>query len=106
MGLCTATMMITKNLDVDTKPDNEPGFASVLIALLLLGPGMWAAAFIGLFTFAYIRLIIPTTIIGLAIWACGYYGTNTSILNRFRYRTNATDRKRIDRRLSDVRNKS
>jgi hypothetical protein len=102
IGPYAETMITTRKADAKTKPDKEVGFASILIALLLIGPGTCAAIFIGLFTWAYIGPITMVAVIGLAIMTCGYYGTNNSILDRFRYRTSAADRRRIARRLSDT----
>ena len=49
----------------------------------------------------FIGWIIPVVVIGLGFWACKYYGTNHSILNKWRYRTTKAHRKIIIRRLSD-----
>lgn len=102
MGPYAEMSITTRKSDQKTTTDKEPGAIHVVIALLLLGPALWAAWFIGLYTWSYIGLIIPVGIIGLAIWACGHYGTNRSILDRFRYRITQSQRDRISRRLSEA----
>lgn len=83
------------------EPDNnEAHFGHFVIGLLLVAPTLWVVVFMGLFAWAHIGLLAPIVIIGTALWACGYYGTNRSILDRFRYRTTAAQRARIRRRLS------
>lgn len=101
--------IITQKSDVEeTATDNTvAGVARVIIALLLFGPAVCILFFMGLFICAHIGPIAPAAIIGLAIWACGHYGTNNSILDRFRYRTTPAQRAerladaRVSRRLSD-----
>lgn len=95
----TMTIMTTQKSDVT---DNKPGGWYVVIALLLLGPAMWTLFFMGLFLWTHIGLISVVTVIGLCFWACGHYGTNRSILDRFRYRTTPEQRVRVSRRLSDI----
>ena len=102
IGPYAETVITTRKTDVNAKPDNEPGFCHVLIGLLLLFPGLWVVAFMGLFLWAYIGPITAIGIIGLSFCACARYGTNHSILDLFRYRTAIANRKRIARRLSDV----
>jgi len=92
----------TRKSDVDEKTDNKPGFRHVLIGLILIFPTLWVVAFIGLFTWANIYVIAPLAVIGLCFWACAYYGTNRSIIDRFRYRTTKAQRLIIERRLSGI----
>ena len=105
MGPYAAMSINTRKSDVaEVATDNKiSGFAWVIIALLLLGPSACVVVFIGLFALAHIGLIVTTGIIGLAIWACGHYGTKRSILDRFRYRTTAARQDRITKRLSAIR---
>ena len=101
MGPYTGTTITTRKTDVTTeKTDNKPSACSVLIGLILLGPALWVVAFMGLFCWTHIGLISVVGIIGLTFWACGHFGTDNSILDRFRYRTTPDQRSRIDRRLS------
>lgn len=100
IGPYAETTITTRRSDVD-KTDNKPGVFAVLIGLFLLGPALWVATFMGLFCWAYIGPISATAVIGLLLWACGHYGTNRSILDRFRYRTTEVQRAKIARRLLD-----
>lgn len=104
IGPFAETMITTRESDVDETTDNKNSgsMIHVIITLFIIGPAMWFLIFMGLFTWAYIGLIIPITIIGLAIWACGYYGTNNSIIDKIRYRTTKAQRAIIKRRLSDI----
>ncbi len=92
--------IITRKTDVAVEADNKPRFASVLIGLLLALPTYWTLCFMGLYLIAHIGVIAPSGIIGLGFWACAYYGTNHSVLDRFRYRTTKIQRAIISRRLS------
>lgn len=92
-------MMRKTNIEKPTDND-EAHFGHFVIGLLLVAPTLWVVVFMGLFAWAHIGLLAPIVIIGTALWACGYYGTNRSILDRFRYRTTAAQRARIRRRLS------
>lgn len=99
MGPYAETIITTRKTDVEGETDNSPGGWNVIIGLILLGPALWVVWFMGLYLWAHIGLIIPTVVIGLSFWACGRYGTNRSLFARLRYRT---QRKRIRRRLSDI----
>lgn len=96
------SMITTPESDVETTTDNKAHFGHCAMALLLLGPSLWVSGFMGLFVWAHIGLIAPAVIIGLAIWACGHYGTNDSLWRRITYRTTTAQRDRIRRRLSDA----
>lgn len=91
--------IITRKSDQQSSTDKETGVEKTLTALMLIGPAMLSLWFMGLFVLAHIGLIVAIGIIGTAIWACGYYGTNDSLMDRFRYRIT---QRRITRRLSDT----
>lgn len=105
MGPYAEMSIITRKTDGD-ETDNKPGVLYGLIGLCLLGPALWVVSLMGLFCWAYIGLLAPAVVIGLLIWACGRYGTNNSIIDRFRYRTTRGQRAKIARRLSDTKEKA
>ena len=99
IGPYSETTITTRKSDVT---DNKPGGWYVVIALCLIGPAMWTLFFMGLFLWKHIGLIGVSVVIGLGFWACGHYGTNRSILDRYRYRTTPEQRACITRSLSDI----
>lgn len=102
IGPYTEATITTRKSDGAAPTDKQPHFGHFVIGLLFLGPALWVVGFMGLFVWSYIGLLLPAGIIGLAIWACGYYGTNDSLWRRFTYRTTAAHRAIIRQRLSDT----
>lgn len=90
-----ATMKIS-----DHSTNKAPGGETIIIAWIMGCVAFPIVIFMGLFLYEFIGLIAPVAIIGLAMWACGYYGTNHSIVARFRYRCSRRQRLIIKRRLS------
>jgi hypothetical protein len=62
--------------------------------------GIIGATFVIGIAARFIGWIVPIVVIGLGFWACNHYGTNHSILDRWRYRTTKAQRAIILRRLS------
>jgi len=89
----------------ETTDKDTEAIASVLIAMLLLGPALLVMFFMGLFVMSNIETISPLAIIGLIFWVCCRYGSKNSILNRFRYRITKAQRATILRRLSGINQK-
>jgi hypothetical protein len=104
IGPYSETMITTRKTDVEEETDNKPGFIHIVIGVLLIGPTCMVLIFMGLFFFKNIGLIVACVILGLCILACGYYGTNKSMFDRYRYRTTKAQREKIERRLSDIKN--
>jgi len=70
-----------------------------MLFLSVIGGTIGAAFVIGIAA-RFIWWIVPAVVIGLGYWACNYYGTNHSVLDRWRYRATKAQRKVILRRLS------
>ncbi|RLC89139.1 MAG: hypothetical protein DRJ03_00875 [Chloroflexi bacterium] len=102
LGPYAETTITTRKTDADKATDNESHFGHLVIGTLLLGPALWVVVFMGLFCWKYIGPLSAAGLIGLGFWACGHYGTNRSVLDRFRYRTTKAQRETIQRRLSDI----
>lgn len=94
-------MVISTRLSDGRKATDKPhGGETVIIGIIMLVVSFPIIVLMGLYVWHLIGLIIPVGIIGLGLWACGHYGTNDSVLARFRYRTTNRSRAIIERRLS------
>lgn len=101
IGPYAETVITTRKTDANTRTDNSPGFGDVLIGLLLLCPALWVIAFMGLFLWAHIGIILVAGVIGLGFWACGHYGTDKRLLKLHRKPKLSDDEHvRIRQRLS------
>ena len=70
-----------------------------VLFLSAIGTVIGATFVIGILL-SLIGWIVSGSVIGLLGWACQRYGTNDSIFDRFRYRTDPIQRAKIARRLS------
>lgn len=102
IGPYAETTITTRESDVEPETDNKPGILSLIIGVCILGPCICIFVFMGLYIWAHIGPITVCVVIGLGLWACGHYGTERSILDRFRYRTTKSQRTKMARRLSDT----
>lgn len=87
-------------LSDDTDDGEAPGFETLIIGWIMLVVSFPIIVFMGLFAWHNISPIVTASIIGLGLWACVYYGTNDSLVARFRCRTTRRRRVTIERRLS------
>jgi len=109
MGTYAETIIATREHEAELETEDHGWYIyGQLVVLLYCFIGFFlTTAYIVYFTWDYIGLIVAGFVIGLGFAACRYYGTNRSILDRFRYRTVTvvlTDkqRTRIKRRLSGI----
>lgn len=99
-------VIATKKTDENyrAKPDGWEFYSHFTILFLsVIGIIIGGSVVIGIAR-EFIGWIIAGAVIGLGFWCCHRYGTNRSILDRFRYRTTKAQRDRIRRRLSDTKN--
>lgn len=101
MGLIDYSNLVATTKISDGTTGQAPGGETIIIGWIMSCVSFPIIIFMGLFLCEFIGLIAPVVIIGLAIWACGYYGTNRSLWARFRYRTTKRQRMIIGRRLSE-----
>jgi len=92
-------MVIATRLSDGKAADKPPGFETVIIGLLVSCVTFPIVILMGLFVWHHIGLSATCGFIGLGFWACGYYGTNNSLLRRLRYRTRARQCAKIRHRL-------
>lgn len=92
---------IISDLMGGTDKKRVPGGETVIIAWIMGCVAFPIIAFIGLWLKAYSLEVGVYGFIGLGLWACGHYGTNRSIVSRFRYRYTKQERLIIKRRLSE-----
>ena len=103
MGLIDYSDLVASRPISDVKSDEQaPGGETIVIGWIMLCVAFPTIIFIGLWVMAHSLEVGIYGFIGLGFWGAGHYGTNNSLVARFRYRT-FTKRERliIARRLSE-----
>ena len=103
MGPCDYSDLIASGKISDVKSDEQaPGGETIIIGWIMSCVAFPFIIFIGLWVMANSFEVAIYGLIGLGFWGAGRYGTNNSLVARFRYRT-FTKRERliIARRLSE-----
>lgn len=81
-------MVISTRLsDGKVKADNVDGNETIVIGLIMGVVSFPCAFLMGLYVWHNIGPIVAIVVIGLGFWASARYGTNDSLVARFRYRT-------------------
>lgn len=102
MGPCDYSDLVASQPISDVESDKQaPGCETVIIGWIMGCVAFPIIIFIGLWLKAYSLEVGVYGFIGLGLWASARYGTNKSLVARFRYRTTKRERLIIARRLSE-----
>jgi hypothetical protein len=102
MGPCDYSDLVASGKISDVESDGQaPGIETVIIGWIMGCVAFPIICFIGLWLAAHSLEVVVYGFIGLGLWGAAHYGTNDSLVARFRYRATKRQRLIIARRLSE-----
>ena len=101
MEPCDYSDLVASQKISDVDSGQAPGGETIVIGWIMSCVAFPVIVFIGLWVMAHSLEVGIYGFIGLGLWGAGRYGTNNSLVSRFRYRTTKRERLIIARRLSE-----